>query len=111
MDAAARQRAQEHRQRCNEGFTFAGCHFGDFALVENDAADELNVVVDHVPGDFIAAGEPVVLIDCFAFGGYADKVAALGCQVAVELRCFDLSNIPVIRMPVKPHRNYQRNEK
>ena len=52
--------------------------------MEHDAADELNVVMHHVPGDFVAAGEPVVLPEGFvAFD--ADEVAALGGELAVEV--------------------------
>jgi hypothetical protein len=34
----------------DEGFAFAGFHFGDLALVKDDAADELDVEVTHLDG-------------------------------------------------------------
>ncbi len=52
-------------QGCDEGFAFAGCHFSDFALVEDDAAHELDVVVDHIPADGDACGGPLCFVDGF----------------------------------------------
>ncbi len=45
VNAAARQRVEINRKRGNERLAFAGLHLGDFALVQNHAADELNVEV------------------------------------------------------------------
>ena len=82
--AAAGERAQEHRQRGHEGLALTGCHFGDFALMEDYAAYYLDVVVHHVPLDFVAAGNPVVFPDGFvAFDAY--EVASGGGQIAVHL--------------------------
>src|ERR1039458_1463412 len=33
---------------CDQRFSFTGAHFGDFAAVEDDAADQLHVEVAHV---------------------------------------------------------------
>ncbi len=85
VDAASAERAEEHGECGHEGFALTGSHFGDFALVEHYAANQLHVIVDHIPLDFIAASEPVVLVDCMAVVGDADKVASLSGQVAVEL--------------------------
>ncbi|GBD05647.1 hypothetical protein HRbin20_01236 [bacterium HR20] len=49
------QRVQVERCNGNERFSFAGGHFGDLALVEDDAAHELDVVGDHIPDDFVAS--------------------------------------------------------
>mgnify|MGYP007099946767 CR=1 FL=1 len=84
MDAFARQRAQEYREGGDECLTFACRHFGNLALVEYDAADELHVVVHHVPCHVVAAGGPVVFPDCFvAF--YGDEFASFAGKIAVEL--------------------------
>ena len=48
MHAATAQRIQINGKRGNQRFSFAGFHFGDFALVQNHAADQLNVKVAHV---------------------------------------------------------------
>ena len=83
MDALAGQCIEEHGQRRHEGLAFARGHFGDLAFVEHHAAEELHVVVDHVPLDVVAAGEPVGGIDGFvAF----DRYEILRCgQLAVEV--------------------------
>ena len=48
MDAFAGERVQIHRQRRDQRFTFTGLHFGDFAAMEHDAADQLHIEVPHV---------------------------------------------------------------
>ena len=47
MHALAGQRVQIGRQRGDQRLAFAGLHFGDAALVEDHAADELHVEVAH----------------------------------------------------------------
>ncbi len=52
--------------------------------MEHHAADELHVVVDHVPGDFVSASHPLVFPDgLVAVDG--DKLASLDSQLAVEV--------------------------
>ena len=43
VNALARERVEVARKRCNERFALARAHLGDAALVQDDAADELNV--------------------------------------------------------------------
>ncbi len=45
MNTLARQRVQVGCQRGHQGFTFAGLHLGNPAIVEHHAADQLDVVV------------------------------------------------------------------
>ncbi len=47
VDAAAGERVEVGGQGGDEGFALAGLHFGDFALVEDGAADDLDVEVAH----------------------------------------------------------------
>ena len=54
---AARERVQVKGQGGDEGFPFAGRHFGDLLLVEGDAADELDVEMHHLPGLFMVADD------------------------------------------------------
>ena len=49
VDAEAGEGIEVDRQCGDEGFAFAGLHFGDHAAVECDAADELDIEVDHFP--------------------------------------------------------------
>ncbi len=54
VDAAAGEGVEVAGQRGDEGLAFAGLHLGDLALVEDDAADQLDVEVAHA--DDAAAG-------------------------------------------------------
>ena len=45
------------RQRGDEGLALARRHLGDPALVEGDAADELDVEMHHVPGQLVVADD------------------------------------------------------
>ena len=46
---------QVERQRGNEGLALARGHFGDAALVDGHAADELDVKMHHVPRELVVA--------------------------------------------------------
>ena len=48
---ASGQRVEEERQRGDERLALAGGHFGDASAVQDHAADELDVEVDHLPFD------------------------------------------------------------
>ena len=47
VDAPAGQRVEDRGQRRDEGLALAGPHLGDLALVEDGAADQLDVEVAH----------------------------------------------------------------
>ena len=60
VDAFAFERVQVHGQRGDQRLAFAGFHFGDFAAVEDDAADQLHIEMAHVENaaaGFAADGE------------------------------------------------------
>ena len=84
VHAFAGEGIQVGGQDRDQGFTFTGFHFGDFALVEDDAADELDVEGSHtqgpegsLPGYGEGLGEEVVqglppvqaLLEVGGFGG------------------------------------------
>ena len=50
LNALAGKGVEIAGQGGDEGFAFAGLHFCDLALMENDAADELDVEVAHLDG-------------------------------------------------------------
>ncbi len=50
MDAVAGERVEVAGKGGDEGLAFAGLHLGDLALVEDHAADELNIEVAHLHG-------------------------------------------------------------
>ncbi len=88
MHASLRQRSQEYRQCSHQCLAFAGCHFGNLALVQDDATDQLHIVVRHVPFYLVAACHPVVFPDSLvAFDGH-EPVAGAG-KFAVEISCGD----------------------
>ena len=68
----------------DQGFTFAGTHFGDFTVVQHHAADQLHVEVahaEHTAGCFAADGE----------GFDQDVVQSLSVgQALFEFGCFGL---------------------
>ena len=47
MHALAAERIQVTRQRRHQGFTLAGTHFRNFAVVQRHATDELHIEVAH----------------------------------------------------------------
>ena len=57
MHAAAGQGVEINRQGGDQGLAFAGGHFGDLALVQGDAADQLDVKGDHLPFQRMAADD------------------------------------------------------
>ena len=83
MHSLACQRIEEHRESRHEGLTLSRRHLGDLSLMENDTADELHVIVDHVPCDLVSSGHPVVLPDGIVTL-YPDKLLG-GAEVAVKL--------------------------
>ena len=50
MHALAGQRIQIDRQGRDQGFAFAGAHFGDTAGVQHHAADQLDIVMAQAEG-------------------------------------------------------------
>ena len=59
MDPAPAEGVEINRERGHEGLAFAGRHFRDPAPVQNHAADELDIEMDHVPCErLVADGDP-----------------------------------------------------
>ena len=89
VDAFAGECVQEHGEGSHQGFAFARRHLGDLAFVEHHAAEELHIVMDHIPADVVAAGEPVRRIDRLVALDF-DEVLG-GGQLPVEIvgRDFD----------------------
>ena len=86
MHSIAGKGVQEHRKGCHKGLTFTGGHLGYLTLVKHYTTYQLALVVYHIPHGLVAACHPAIAVEGFvAFD--AHKVAALGCQIAVELGC------------------------
>ena len=69
VDAAAAERVEIDGQGGDQRFAFAGLHFGDLALVQNHAADQLHIEVAHVQD---------------AAAGFADDGEGFGQQVVED---------------------------
>ena len=60
VDPFARKGVQERRHGGHQGLTFSGFEFGDAAVVDGDAADDLDVelaLADRALGGFAHEGE------------------------------------------------------
>ena len=55
VDAFAGEGVEVDGEGGDEGFAFSGCHFGDHAVVDSHAANELHVEVNHFPGEAVSA--------------------------------------------------------
>ena len=75
---------EEHRESSHECLTFTGSHLGNLALMEHNAADELHIIVHHIPNHLIATCHPAIFIDSF-IAVDSDKIFALSCEFAVEV--------------------------
>ena len=62
MHAVASQCVEEYRAGSHEGLTFTRCHLGNLALMEHGTADELHVIVYHLPLRIVAACGPMVVV-------------------------------------------------
>ena len=85
MYTVAGQCVQEYRQSSHQCLTFTGRHFGNLAFVQYDTTEQLYVVVDHIPGDFVATCYPMVVIDGLVAVDFHKVV--FGSQVTVEVIC------------------------
>ncbi len=73
------RRVQVDRQGADQGLAFAGLHLGDFALVQEGAADQLHVVVAHAE---LAAGH---LADVGEGAGVHRVEAVAGLELVLQL--------------------------
>ena len=83
VHAVSGEGVEENGKGRDERLTFTRCHLGDFSLMQYSTANQLYVIVNHVPLHVIAAGYPVVLVDgLVAFDAHE---VACGGQFAVEI--------------------------
>ena len=83
MHALAREGIEEHRKGGDEGFSLSRRHFRDFSFVQHDTADQLDIVMHHVPGNLVAAGHPMIGIDRL-IPVNRNKIRMLHAQVTVK---------------------------
>jgi hypothetical protein len=63
VDAFARQSIEINRHGRGEGFTFAGLHFGNIAIIENESANDLDferLLLQNTPRGFPSDGKSFV---------------------------------------------------
>ena len=77
------QRVEIDGQRGYQCFPFAGGHLGNFPFVKHNAADELHIVVHHIPFDDVAAGHPRVAVASLVALNH--NVVAFYRQVAIAI--------------------------
>ena len=53
MNAAPGERIQVNRTGCDQSFALTGRHLGNFAFVQDDSTNELNIEMNHVPDDLL----------------------------------------------------------
>src|SRR6185312_1787389 len=88
VNALAAKRVQIAGQSCDQGFAFAGFHFGDAPAVEGNSADKLNVEVAHIqhaPARFATDRERLYkdVVQAGAIRNALLEIHGLGSQVRV----------------------------
>ena len=79
LGVAAGQGVEVKRERGHQGFALARGHLGDLALVQRDAADQLHVIVHHVPRQLVFADGDLAAEK--AAGGIFDNRESLGQEL------------------------------
>ena len=103
VDAFACEGVEEDGEGGHECLALAGSHLGDVVgdlvaledAVEHLAADELDVVVNHVPLGEVAAGHPFVFVDGHV-AVYGDEVLAVGGELSVGVGGGDLDGVVLL---------------
>ena len=85
VDAVSGEGVEEDGERCHERLTFTRCHLGDFSLVEHLTAEELHIVVNHLPFQVVSASRPVVVVDGLVAVDGDEVFGGVGGQLAVEV--------------------------
>jgi hypothetical protein len=88
VHALAGQRVQVHRQRGGQRLAFAGAHFGDLAVVQGHAAEQLHVEMAHLHdalGAFAHHGKGLgqQVVQRLAVGHALLELVGLGAQLVV----------------------------
>ena len=64
MNSIATQCVEVNRKRRNKCFTLTCLHFSNFTLMKDDAPNQLDVVVNHIPRDLFACCVPRIEPSC-----------------------------------------------
>ena len=87
MDASSCKSIQEYRKCSNQCFAFSRCHFCYLPFMKGNPSNQLDIVVNHIPGYLIAPGNPFIAPYCFIS---LNRNAFPGCcKIPVILQCRD----------------------
>ena len=65
VNTVACEGIEEHWQCGYKSLPFPSSHFGNLALVQHYASEELHVIMHHVPCGVVSAGSPMVVVEGF----------------------------------------------
>src|SRR3546814_6680188 len=68
-------------------FPFPGSHLRDLSLMQYDTADQLHIIMKHIPGDLSTGSKPFILMNCFI--ALYTYIPFGGGQITVHFRCRD----------------------
>ncbi len=78
---------EEYRQSSYKSFTLTSSHFGNLTLVKRNTTEDLHIIVNHVPLDFVTTSSPFIMIDSLV-AVYSDEVVGrISSKFAVEICC------------------------
>ena len=89
VDTVAGERIEKHRKGGNECLALTCRHLGDLALMQDDTAEDLYVIVYHLPLQVVAAGCPVVMVNGLVAIDRDEVLGRVSCQFTVEVGCRD----------------------
>ena len=100
---------KEYRTSRDKSLSFTRSHFGDLSLVKDDAADKLDIIMDHIPGDLVSAGHPMVV----PYGIISVNLhKILGCtQYAVEFSGFHPYSLVLLESACRRFHHCKRDRK
>ena len=85
VDSVAGEGIEEYGEGGHEGLTFTRCHLGNLSLMEYDTTEELHIIVDHLPGQVVASGSPVIVVDSLVAVDGDEVFFGVGSQFTVKV--------------------------
>ncbi len=76
---------EEHWEGCHKCLTFTSSHLGNFALVQSDTTEDLNIVMNHVPFDLVTTCGPLVMVNGLITIYSNEVIGRVGSQFPIEV--------------------------
>ena len=86
MHTLVRQCVKEHGQRSHQRFSFTRRHLGYLTLVKHYAANQLHIIVHHVPCYLVSSCRPMVVVNSLVALNLHEVEARVCREIAVLLR-------------------------